>query len=234
MQRLDKFISEKLNITRSTAKALIKKGEVAVNSQCVTSPEFKCGTDDEIAVSGRILSNEKFVYIMMNKPSGVICASDDKNGKTVIDLLPVEMKIKNLFPAGRLDKDTTGFVLITNDGEFAHDILSPKKHVSKTYTALLDKPLDKGVIMDFESGMILGDEKLLPAKLSAENEEKTLAQIVIKQGIYHQIKRMFKIHGITVLKLKRVKIGNLALDEALSEGESRYITNEELKLIKEV
>ena len=234
MQRLDKTVSEKLNITRSQAKALIKSGEVKVNSEVISKPEFKCCESDEITVSGKILSNEKFVYIMMNKPKCVICASDSENEKTVIDLLPEDMRIKNLFPAGRLDKDTTGFVLITNDGEFAHDILSPRKHVEKTYIALLDKPLDNGVIMDFESGMTLGEEKLLPAGLSAENEEKTLARVVIKQGIYHQIKRMFKKHGIEVLELKRIKIGSLPLDENLKEGESRYITKEELMQIKEV
>ena len=231
MQRLDKTVSEKLNITRSETKALIKSGEVKVNSEVITKAEYKCGENDEITVFGKALINDKFVYIMMNKPKGVISASDSEDEKTVIDLLPEDMRIKNLFPAGRLDKDTTGFVLITNDGEFAHSILSPKKHVSKTYLALLDKPLDKGVIMDFESGMTLGEEKLLPAELSAENEEKTLARVVIKQGIYHQIKRMFKKHKIEVLELKRIKIGSLPLDENLKEGESRYITKEELKQI---
>jgi len=233
MQRLDKIISDKLNITRSAAKALIKKGEVEVNSTPALSPEQKCSEEDEITVSGKRLSAEKFVYIMMNKPKGVVCASEGERERNVIDILPEDMRVKNLFPAGRLDKDTVGFVLITNDGEFAHSILSPKKHVDKTYVALLDKPLDSGVIMDFESGMTLGEEKLLPAKLTAENEEKTLAKIVIKQGIFHQIKRMFKKHGFEVLELKRIKIGSLALDENLKEGESRYITKEELKLIKE-
>ena len=232
MIRLDKFIAEKLNTTRSAAKSLIKSGEVCVNSKPVTSPDFKFGDGDEITVSGRKLNTEKFVYIMMNKPKGVVCASEGEKEKNVIDLLPDEMRVKNLFPAGRLDKDTTGFVLITNDGEFAHSILSPKKHVEKTYIALLDKALDSSVIMDFESGMSLRDEKLLPAKLTAENEDGTIARIVIKQGIFHQIKRMFKKHGIEVLELKRIKIGNLPLDESLKEGESRYITNNELKLIK--
>ena len=233
MTRLDKFTAEKLNITRSAAKSLIKSGEVFVNSKAVTSPDFKCGDDDEITVSGRTLSSEKFVYIMMNKPKGVICASDGRGEKTVIDLLPDDMKQKNLFPAGRLDKDTTGFVLITNDGDFAHSILSPKKHVSKTYLALLDKPVDSGVIMDFESGMSLGEETLLPAKLSAENEEKTLVKVVIKQGIYHQIKRMFEKHSLEVLELKRIKIGALPLDEKLKEGKCRYITQDELNQIKQ-
>ena len=233
MTRLDKFTAEKLNITRSAAKSLIKSGEVYVNSKPVTSPDFKCGDDDEITVSGRKLNSDKFVYIMMNKPKGVISASEGNGEKTVTDLLPEEMKQKNLFPAGRLDKDTTGFVLITNDGDFAHSILSPKKHVDKTYIALLDKPVDSGVIMDFESGMSLGEEILQPARLSAENEEKNLVKVVIKQGIYHQIKRMFKKHSIEVLELKRIKIGSLPLDETLKEGECRYITQDELNQIKQ-
>ena len=232
MNRLDKVIADKLNTTRSSAKALIKGGEVFVNSKAVLSPEFKCGETDEITVLGKTLSAQEFVYIMMNKPKGVICASEDRDEKTVVDLLPEDMRVKNLFPAGRLDKDTTGFVLITNDGEFAHSILSPKKHVEKTYLALLDKPVDKSVIIDFESGMSLGEEKLLPAKLIIENEEKTLATVIIKQGIYHQIKRMFKKHGIEVKELKRLKIGGLSLDESLSPGESRYISQEELKKCK--
>ena len=228
MQRLDKLIADKLNITRSAAKQLIKSGEVFVNASPAKSPDYKCTDNDRITVSGREISSNKFVYIMMNKPKGVICASEGEKEKTVVDILPKDMKIKNLFPAGRLDKDTTGFVLITNDGEFAHDILSPKKHVPKTYLALLDKPLDKSVIMDFDGGMMLGEEKLLPATLSAENEEKTLARVVIRQGIYHQIKRMFKKHKIEVLELKRIKIGALPLDESLGEGECRYITSPEL------
>ena len=228
MQRLDKLLADKLNITRSEAKQLIRKKQVEVNSKPALSGDLKCSEEDKIIVSGKELSSRKFVYIMMNKPKGVICASEAENEQTVIELLPENMRIKNLFPAGRLDKNTTGFVLITNDGEFAHNILSPKKHVEKTYIALLDKPLDKSVIMDFEEGMLLGEEKLLPAELQALNEEKTLAEVKIKQGIYHQIKRMFKKHGIEVLELKRTKIGALPLDESLKEGECRYITKEEL------
>ena len=178
------------------------------------------------------LNSKKFVYIMMNKPSGVICASEDKNEKTVIDLLPDSMKRKGLFPAGRLDKDTTGFVLITDDGEFAHSVLSPSRHVEKTYIAKLDKPFDEIIITEFENGVELSDEKLLPAKLEAAGGDFTTAKIVIKQGIYHQIKRMFKKYGITVVKLNRIKMGNLSIDESLAPGEARYITDDELLLIK--
>ena len=226
MTRLDKLISDKMNITRSQAKAIIKSGSVAVNGTAVFSPDAKCADGDEVTVDGRQLNTQKFVYIMMNKPKGVICATDGKGERTVLDLLDDSMKRKGLFPAGRLDKDTTGFVLLTDDGEFAHNILSPKKHIVKTYIAVLDKPFDDSVAEDFGRGMALGEEKLLPAKLTRLGE--CTAQIEISQGIYHQIKRMFKKHGITVLELKRVKMGGVSLDEKLREGECRYLTSDEI------
>ncbi len=232
MERLDKLVSLNLNITRKEARSLIKSGCVSVNSKVEKSSDFKCDEDDKISVGGKELNSKKFVYIMMNKPSGVICASEDKNEKTVIDLLPDSMKRKGLFPAGRLDKDTTGFVLITDDGEFAHSVLSPSRHVEKTYIAKLDKPFDENIINEFENGVELSDEKLLPARLEAAGGDFTTAKIVIKQGIYHQIKRMFKKYGITVVKLNRTKMGNLSIDESLAPGEARYITDDELLLIK--
>lgn len=231
MERLDKILSRKLNITRSKAKSLIKQKQVTVNGMTAKSGDLKCTDKDIITASGKKLSENDFTYIMLNKPKGVVSASDGRGEKSVIDLLPNEMKRKNLFPAGRLDKDTTGFVLITDDGEFAHNILSPKKHIEKTYLAVLDKPVDDNVIRDFESGMVLGNKTLLPAKLTVMNEEKTIARVVIKQGVYHQIKRMFKKHKITVLELKRTAMGGLCLDDKLALGESRYITENELLMI---
>lgn len=220
--RLDKLISDKLNITRSQAKALIKSGGVTVNGTAVLSCDAKCSESDEITANGKAVNTSKFVYIMLNKPKGVICATDGKGEKTVLDIIPDDMRRKNLFPAGRLDKDTTGFVLLTDDGDFAHRILSPKNHISKTYEALLDKPAGEDVIRDFEAGMTLGEETLLPAKLKMTGD--LTAEIEICQGIYHQIKRMFKKHGITVLELKRTKMGGVSLDENLREGECRYLT----------
>jgi 16S rRNA pseudouridine516 synthase len=219
------MISDKLNITRSQAKALIKSGGVTVNGTAVLSCDAKCSDTDEITANGRAVNTSEFVYIMLNKPKGVICATDGKGEKTVLDIIPEDMKRKNLFPAGRLDKDTTGFVLLTDDGDFAHRILSPKNHISKTYEALLDKPADDDVVRDFEAGMMLGDEKLLPAKL--EMTGGLTAKIEICQGIYHQIKRMFKKHGITVTELKRTKMGGVELDDNLGEGECRYLSADE-------
>ncbi|MBR0412953.1 MAG: 16S rRNA pseudouridine(516) synthase [Eubacterium sp.] len=226
MTRLDKLVSDKLNITRKEAKALIKSGAVNVGGKAAASGDIKCGECDEITVNGKPLDTRRFVYIMMNKPKGVICATDGKGEKTVLDLLPEDMRRKGLFPAGRLDKDTTGFVLITDDGDFAHSILSPSKHVKKTYIAILDKPVNNSIISDFEGGMTLGEEKLLPAKLTVI--ENCTVQVEISQGIYHQIKRMFSKHRIEVVELKRTKIGVLELDEKLAEGECRYIQSDEI------
>ena len=179
-----------------------------------------------------LFSNNKYVYIMMNKPKGVISAAKSADDVTVVDILPQEMKRKNLFPAGRLDKDTTGFMLITDDGEFAHDILSPKKHIDKTYIATLDKPFDSSVTADFENGMTLNGEKLLKAHIEPVNGDYHIARVVLKQGLYHQVKRMFKKNSITVVELHRVAMGNLPLDENLAPGECRYLTNDEINAVK--
>ena len=143
------------------------------------------------------------------------------------------MKRRGLFPAGRLDKDTTGFVLITDDGEFAHNILSPAHHIDKTYIVTLDKPVTEEVKSDFESGMTLNDEKLLRAELSILNEDRTVAKVVLHQGLYHQIKRMFKKHGLTVTELHREAMGSLILDKDLASGQCRYINSDEKKKILE-
>ena len=142
MERIDKILSRELNIARSQSKSLLRSGRVAVDGKAVTSGDFKCPDGSVISVDGEPISNNKYVYIMMNKPKGVISAAKSADDVTVVDILPQEMKRKNLFPAGRLDKDTTGFMLITDDGAFAHDILSPKKHIDKIYIATLDKPFD--------------------------------------------------------------------------------------------
>ncbi len=233
MTRLDKILARELNITRSEAKSLIKQKRIEINSITAKSGDIKCCDEDIITVDGKQISNNKFVYIMMNKPKGVISAAKgSSNEKTVVDILPDDMKRKNLFPAGRLDKDTTGFVLITDDGEFAHNILSPKKHIDKTYIAKLDKPFDDIVKADFENGMTLSGEKLIEAKIESVDGDYCTAKVTLRQGLYHQVKRMFKKHGITVVELERISMGALELDRTLSRGECRYISEDELNLIK--
>jgi 16S rRNA pseudouridine516 synthase len=232
MTRLDKILARELNISRNDAKSIVKQGRVQINGSVAKAVDVKCADDDEILFDSKPVGNNKFVYIMMNKPKDVISASNGNGDKTVIDILPDDMKRKGLFPAGRLDKNTTGFMLITDDGDFAHDILSPKKHIDKTYIATLDKPFNFAVKADFEGGMELNGEKLLRAEIEPIDDDYTMARVVLKQGLYHQVKRMFLKHGITVLELERVAMGNLPLDKSLKFGECRYITREELELIK--
>lgn len=235
MERIDKVISTELNIGRSEAKALIKSGAVLLNGAPVKSPAVKTDAENDIlSVNGREIKFRRYVYIMMNKPKGVISSTDGKKTaeKTVVDILPQKMKRKNLFPAGRLDKDTTGFVLITDDGEFAHRILSPKNHIPKTYIAKLDKPFNDEIISAFENGVVIGQDKCMPASLKPVGGDYKTAEVVIRQGMYHQIKRMFASFGIEVVELRRIKMGELDLDGNLAEGECRFIDENELKMIK--
>lgn len=231
MTRLDKILSTQLNISRTDAKQMIKKGRVSVNGIPAKSGDVKVADADIVAVDGNKISYSRFVYIMMNKPKGVISASEGKGEKTVVDLVPSDMQRRGLFPAGRLDKDTTGFVLLTDDGEFAHSILAPSRHIDKTYVVTLDKPVTPEALADFRSGMELNGEKLLQADAEIISEDATVCRVVLRQGLYHQIKRMFKKHGLTVLELKRVKMGNLPLDDSLLPGECRYLSQKELDLI---
>jgi len=234
-ERLDKIIASSGLSTRSEVKGLIKKGLVKVNGTVVTDSaiKFDCETDN-IVVDGKPLKKGKFVYIMLNKPKGVVSATNDNRDLTVVDILPDELKRKNLFPAGRLDKDTVGFCLITDDGEFAHNILAPNHHVTKTYIAELDKEIDfeKGK-KAFLDGVVLNDGTvLLSADLEKlENGDIPTYKVIIKEGKYHQVKKMFLTLGATVTELKRIKIGNLSLDETLKEGEARFLTESELSKI---
>lgn len=231
MERLDKILSSYFSLSRADTKKMMKKQCVKVNGEAVKSPDIKVDPEkDKITVDGKEVIFKKHIYIMMNKPKGVISASDDKKTETVVDLVPDEFYRDGLFPAGRLDKDTMGFVLLTDDGDFAHRILSPKNHVEKTYLALLEKPLTQSDIEHFLSGVELKDGTLcLEAKVRMK--EGNTAEVIIHEGKYHQVKRMFAALGNRVLELRRIKIGNLPLDEALGEGECREITNEELLLI---
>ncbi len=234
-ERLDKLIASQGLLTRSEVKQMIKNGLVCVNGAVIRDGAFKADYADDITVNGEKLLQSKFTYIMLNKPQGVVSASEDKRDKTVVDILPEELKRKNLFPAGRLDKDTTGFCLITDDGDFAHRILSPARHVKKTYIARVSGRIDVGnAKQSFKKGVVLSDGTVL---LSAElellsDEDKPTFKVIIKEGKYHQIKRMFLSLGVSVVELKRIGIGGLFLDEELPEGEARLLTAEELYLIE--
>jgi len=234
MERLDKIIASQSTFTRKDARNLIKDGVVCVNGKTMTGPDESIDTEkDEITLFGKVFIVKKFVYIMLNKPAGILSAAKDARAKTVIDLVPLKMYRRDLFPTGRLDKDTTGFMLITDDGDFAHRILSPKNHVFKTYEALLAKPLQDGDIQLLSDGITLADgTKCLPAFIEVlEQGEQPLVKVKIREGKYHQIKRMFAALGNEVVELKRTKIGGLKLDSALHEGECRELTQTEVSLI---
>lgn len=228
-QRLDKFIASQGTLSRSETTRLIRRGEVTLNGIVCRDPSFKVQESDAVTVAGKAIVYQQFVYLMMNKPAGVLCVSRDPRVETVVDLLPAEQRRKGLFPAGRLDKDTVGLVILTDDGDYAHRMLSPKKEVAKCYHARLDGPLSNEDVTAFQAGVVLADGTLCrPASLRVlEDGEMPLAEVIITEGRYHQIKRMFGTRDRGVVWLKRISIGELQLDPLLKEGESRYLTDEE-------
>ncbi len=235
-ERIDKIISSQGMVSRSEVKVMVKRGEVSLNGEIIKDSGVKASYDDEILINGKKLFQTKYTYIMLNKPQGVVSATDDKRYKTVVDILPDELKRKNLFPAGRLDKDTVGFCLITDDGDFAHDILAPSKHVTKTYVARLSNDIDyEKAKAGFSEGVVLKDGRVLLSAVleQLESGDKPLYKVIIKEGKYHQVKRMFSAFGAEVTLLKRIKIGGLLLDERLKEGDARLISADELRSIVE-
>ncbi len=235
LKRIDKLIALNCNVSRKDARKLIKDAAVTVNSRvCLRAEELVDPDVDDIVVKGFNFTAKEHVYIMLNKPQGVISATTDPKKKTVIDIIPDELKRKSLFPAGRLDRDTTGLLIITDDGAFAHRIMSPAHHVYKTYQAVLSFPIDENDIEKLENGITLGDgTECLPAKVKSFTTDDGLpaAEIKIREGKYHQVKRMFHALGNNVEQLRRIQIGSLKLDYSLAEGESRELSAEELELV---
>ena len=227
--RLDKYLAETAQCTRSDAKNLLQKGRVTVNGAVCKKGDTQLKDSDTVAVDGQPLAYQQFVYLMLNKPEGVVSASTDKRDTTVVDLIGDAYPRRELFPAGRLDKTSTGFVLLTDDGGFAHDILAPKRHVSKTYTVTLDTPLTEEMRQGFAEGVTLADGTALsPAEVSALSEDGLVVRVVLKQGVYHQIKRMFGVYGAGVNGLHRDAIGGLELDKTLAPGQWRELTAAEV------
>ena len=230
--RLDKYLAETAQCTRSEAKTLLQKGRVTVNGAVCKKGDAQLKAGDAVAVDGKTLQYQKFVYLMLNKPAGVVSASTDKRDTTVVDLVDGAYPRRELFPAGRLDKTSTGFVLLTDDGGFAHDILAPKRHVSKTYTVVLDTPLTAEMQAGFAQGVTLADgTELSPAEVEALTEDGLTVRVTLKQGVYHQIKRMFGVYGAGVNALHRDAIGGLALDKTLEPGQWRELSDEEVAKI---
>lgn len=234
MLRLDKYLADMGVGSRAQVKQQIRKGQVFVNGIAVKNPACKISpSSDEVRVNGTLISYQKFEYYMLHKPSGVVSATQDLKEKTVLDLIPTK-KRKDLFPVGRLDKDTEGLLLITNDGALAHQLLSPKKHVEKRYFARIEGCVEDSDITAFSRGLLIGDESpTLPAKLKIiESAPVSLVEIAICEGRFHQIKRMFEAVGKKVLYLKRLSMGSLSLDEALPIGEYRPLTKEEIERLQ--
>ena len=230
--RLDKYLAETAQCTRSEAKTLLQKGRVTVNRAVCKKGDTQLKDSDTVAVDGQPLAYQQFVYLMLNKPEGVVSASTDKRDTTVVDLIGDAYPRRELFPAGRLDKTSTGFVLLTDDGTFAHDILAPKRHVAKTYTVTLDTPLTDEMKAGFAAGVTLADGTALsPAEVTALTDDGLTVRVVLKQGVYHQIKRMFGVYGAGVNALHRDAIGGLALDEGLAPGQWRELSAEEVSKI---
>lgn len=232
LERLDKLLSNQSTWSRREVRSLVWKGRVKVDGLPVTDPKQRIDWEtSQIEVDGKPMRLRAYLYLMMNKPAGVVSASRDGRYPTVVDLVPDSLKRKGMFPAGRLDKNTTGLVVITDDGALAHRILSPKNHVPKVYLARLDRPVTQEMAEGFSAGVPLADgEVCLPAQLA--QVEESLAQVTLREGMYHQIKRMFACYGATVLELRRISMGGLSLDEALAPGECRELTPDEVVLLQ--
>ena len=232
MMRLDKYLCETGFGTRSQVKDLLKKGQVMVNGEVVKKPELKINeTTDQIICQGKKASYQKNIYLMLHKPAGVVSATEDNREKTVLDLVRPEDRKNSLFPVGRLDKDTEGLLLLTDDGELAHRLLSPKKHVDKTYYAKIDGQVTEEHVKQFREGLDIGDEKkTLPAVLTILlSGPVSEIEVTIHEGRFHQIKRMFEAVGCKVTYLKRLSMGSLVLDETLPPEEYRPLTEAELE-----
>lgn len=229
--RLDKFLCDTAGLTRTEAKNAVKKGQIAVNGQVQKAADFKVKENtDAVTFQGKPLSYATFHYYMLHKPAGVITATEDKKESTVMDILKEE-KVKNLFPVGRLDKDTEGLLLITDDGELAHNLLSPKKHVDKEYLVKVRDSISEEDCRKLSEGVDIGDEKLTaPAKVERVAEKEIL--LTIREGRFHQVKRMLKAVGNEVEYLKRLSMGSLRLPEDLEKGAYRPLSEEEIYKIK--
>ncbi|MDO5439586.1 MAG: pseudouridine synthase [Erysipelotrichaceae bacterium] len=225
--RLDKYLADMSLGTRSEVKDLIRKGKITVNEKTVKDASYQVKDSDIVACEGQEVSYVEYEYYLLNKPQGYICALEDKRYPVIMEL--ITSRRKDLVPVGRLDLDTEGVILITNDGQLNHFLLSPKNHVPKTYYAETDAPIPETAVAEFEKGMDLGDFRSAPAQLKILEERK--AELTIHEGKFHQVKRMFEKVGCTVTFLKRLRFGPLDL-QGLSTGEFRSLSKEEIEVLK--
>lgn len=231
LKRIDRILSEQTNYSRKDIKKLVSKGEVLVNGNVVRKSDEKYAEDNiSIKINGEEVRVNKHFYLLLNKPKGYVSTTVSDKDKTVIALVPDKYKTRTLFPAGRLDKDTTGLMLITDDGVFAHNILSPKKHIKKVYEVVIDKDVSDEMVYGFRDGVKLNDGECKSALLEKVDTNKCL--VTLTEGRYHQIKRMFGCYKAKVLELKRICMGELYLPSDLGVGEVREVRDEELLKIQ--
>ena len=235
--RIDKYLANMNVGSRKQVHKLIKDGIVSVNGQMVNTPKMQVAPDDEVMVGQEKVSYKQYHYFLMNKPKGVLSATEDLHQKTVLDLLDAQDRYQKLAPVGRLDKDTTGLLLITNDGQFTHNLLAPNKHVDKVYRASIAGVADESTVEEFAKGIQVGDgTKLTPAKLKILSQDKkndtSEVEVTISEGKYHQIKRMFGASGMKVVELERLTMGDLKLDLNLKRGQYRELTDQEVKVLE--
>lgn len=235
-QRLDKMIASTGKFSRREVKGLVRQGRVLVSGVPARSPEEKYDPEAiTLSVDGETLAYRRYTWLMLHKPAGVLSATEDGRGTTVLDLLPEELRRQNLFPVGRLDKDTEGLLLLTNEGGLAHDLLSPRHHVDKVYYTRVSGRLTEDDCRAFAAGMTLEDGlQCLPAELEilTVSDGESEAHVTLREGKFHQVKRMLAARGKPVLYLKRIQMGNLPLDPALSRGEFRLLTEQEVYLLR--
>jgi 16S rRNA pseudouridine516 synthase len=234
--RIDKLLANMGFGTRKEVKHLLKTGLVRVNEEIVKDAKTHVDPDKQlVTVNGEQVEYKEFIYLMMNKPQGIISATEDNHDQTVIDILEHEDAIFDPFPVGRLDKDTEGLLLITNDGQLAHQLLSPKKHVPKTYYAHIDDVVNEEDVAAFKQGVVLDDGyETKPGILKIlETGQTSKIELTITEGKFHQVKRMFEAVGKRVVYLKRIRMGPLPLDETLELGEYRELTDDELELLRD-
>lgn len=233
MERIDKIIASQGQYSRSDVKKLISKKQVALNGEVVKSANVKADPlTDRITVKGIALDFKRNIYLILNKPKGYVSATEDRDHQTVLELVPEAFAGRDIFPAGRLDRDTTGLMIITDDGALAHNILAPKKHVQKIYHVELDIPVTEEMARGFAEGVELNDGVCKEAGLEIVGEYA--ARVTLKEGRYHQIKRMFGCYGAKVVELHRLAMGNLHLPDDLAVGECRELTDEELRLLQQL
>lgn len=233
MERLDKRLASTGRWSRREVKELIRQGRVAVNGVPAGRPEDKVEETDRLMVDGQEVGCAAFAYVMMHKPAGLLSATEDRRQKTVVDLLSPELRRRGLFPVGRLDKDTTGLLLLTDDGALAHELLSPKKHVDKVYLARVEGRVNEEDVSALARGMVLGDGlRCLPAGLKPLGDGSECL-VTLREGKYHQVKRMLAARGKPVLELKRLSMGPLELDEKLRPGQWRYLETDEVETLRE-